>query len=281
MPDKVEEILKQIHILFAKSDTYHNDTDMVVVSKQEMFNLLEELNEAIYEVMDQYEVTTRARERARLEMDREAAEIAANAKQQSDDIHAASLCYTDTMLGDVREIIETARKNVKHELLEMLAQLESSEEQIDVNREGLKTELSEMYDANLYVDYIEKLRKNNEEKKSSKGENEEEEDIFKEPEPQKPNLVIRIDKPGDNAGITISSRKNRKNKPQTREEEAEAVTGEEEVPVPKGTVFSADDFNLDAEYEQWKANGGDEGEGKNEEAPAKKKSGFAALFGKK
>ena len=52
MPTRVEEIVKKIHILFAKSEAYQNSPDLVVLSKTEMFTLLEQLNEAIYEVLD-------------------------------------------------------------------------------------------------------------------------------------------------------------------------------------------------------------------------------------
>ena len=67
MPTRVEEILKQIHILFAKGETYQNSPDLVILSKTDMFALLQELNEAMYEVLDQYEATTRSKEMARLE----------------------------------------------------------------------------------------------------------------------------------------------------------------------------------------------------------------------
>lgn len=282
MPNRIEEILKEIHVLFAKSESYKDNPDMVVVSKQEMFELLEQLNEALYDVMDRYEATQRSRERARIEMDREAAEVKEAAKQASDDIHAASLCYTDTMLGEVKEIVEETRRNVKHQLLELLAELEKQSEQLDFNKDGLKQELSEMHEGNLYVDYIEKLRKKNEEKRT-KDKEEKEEDIFAEPEVQKANYVIRVDKPGENAGISISSKWNRNKKPKNGEqgEKVEGAVGADEELQPSGTVFTADDFNLDAEYEQWKENGGDEGEAaaKDKAKEKPKKGGIAAFFG--
>ena len=83
MPTRVEEIVKKIHILFAKSEAYQNSPDLVVMSKNEMFTLLEQLNEAIYEVLDRYEATTRAKEKARLETERQASEIIAEAKKRS------------------------------------------------------------------------------------------------------------------------------------------------------------------------------------------------------
>jgi len=66
MPDRIEEILKEIHVMFAKCEAYGNSPDLVIISKSELFELLEKLNEGIDEVLDQYEATTRSRERARI-----------------------------------------------------------------------------------------------------------------------------------------------------------------------------------------------------------------------
>lgn len=277
MPDRVEEILKEIHVMFAKCDTYNNSPDRVIVSKSEMFELLTELSEAIYEVMDQYEATARSREKARLELDRQAAETVARAKLDSDDVHAATLLYTDTMLSDVRQVLEKTKANVKREMLEMLAGIELQEEQLDQNMESVKTELTELHDSEMYLEALTKLRKKAEDKRlfgDQAGEfSKEEEDIFADPKAgASQNLVIRIDKPGENSGVTYSTKYNRnKKKKKKGSAPAEAPAEHEE-----GTPYSAEDFNLDAEYEQWK----EEQEGGTLEDDTPKKGLLDKLFGK-
>lgn len=282
MPDKIEEILKNIHVLFAKADKFQDSPDSVVISKKAMFELLEQLNEALDELLDRYEATTRSRERARLELDRRNAEAIAAAKRDCDDVHAATLLYTDKMLAEITDRIEQSRRAVKHELIEMLAAIEETETDLKGNMDGVKAELTEMHDSELYLGLLEKLRKRDEEKRKY-GQNlkSEEEDLFDEKPAEKQNIVIRVDAPGSNSGVTMStkaSHKKGKHAPVASGAASDTAPGtpaDGEAPVPKGTVFTADDFNLDAEYEQWKDE--QNGEEHKEEEPRK---GLFGLFKK-
>ena len=69
--DKTEEILRQMHILLAGSEAYDSIGSKIILDKKRMLELLAELNKAIYAMLDEYELTTRGKERAR----REAAKI--------------------------------------------------------------------------------------------------------------------------------------------------------------------------------------------------------------
>ena len=128
MPTRVEEILKQIHILFAKGETYQNSPDLVILSKTEMFALLQELNEAMYEVLDQYEATTRSKEMARLETEREASEIIAKARIGAEDVQAGSLAYTDTMLDELSLLLDNTTQYIRSQYLEFMAAMDEKAE---------------------------------------------------------------------------------------------------------------------------------------------------------
>ena len=69
--DKTEEILRQMHILLAGSEAYDSIGSKIILDKKRMLELLAELNKAIYAMMEEYELTTQGKERAR----REAAKI--------------------------------------------------------------------------------------------------------------------------------------------------------------------------------------------------------------
>ena len=146
MPTRVEEICKKIHILFAKGEPYDNSPDLVILSRTEMFDLLQELNEAMYEVLDQYEATTRAKEKAKLETEREASEIIAKAKLGAEDVQAASLAYTDTMLDEIGSLLTNTTQLIRTQYLEFLAQMDEKQEMLKENRSQLKTQLSELHD---------------------------------------------------------------------------------------------------------------------------------------
>lgn len=303
---RVEEILKNIHILFAKGESYQNSPDMIILSKNEMFTLLEELNEAMYEVLDHYEATTRAKEMARLETEREASEIIAEAKRNAEEVHVASLAYTDTMLDELGELINSTKDGIRREYLELLAKIDERTERLDANREDVKDSLKELHESERYIAMLEETRKMREDKRDaalsksagSKAVNKDSTDNSGEEWPEeekKPAPVIRIDKPGQNAGITITNKHDRNKKkknapapttatgPETMSEETlSALKPEErdalEQSTPEyGQGFKAEDFNLDAEWEQFKDENEKKENSSNDAAP---KKGFR-FFGRK
>lgn len=293
MPDRIEEILKEIHVMFAKCETYGNSPDLAIISKSELFELLEKLNEGIDEVLDQYEATTRSRERARIEQDKQAAETVARAKLEADDVHAAASLYTDTMLEDIKQILEATKNRVKDDMLDMLANIELQEEVLDRNKESVKEGLSELHDSEMYLNALTQLRKKAEEKRKFGDQAEllarQEENIFEEQEKEKQaqKLNIRIDKPGENPGVTMSTRFNRNKKKKKKSGKAGAEAAREGEPeglradsdhIP-GTEYSPDDFDLDREYEEWRA--AEEGDD-DDRKPEKKGFGklLESLFGK-
>lgn len=50
--DKVERILKEIHVAFSKSETYNGHPDKVIIDRKQFLNLLDRLNQGIYDMMD-------------------------------------------------------------------------------------------------------------------------------------------------------------------------------------------------------------------------------------
>lgn len=305
---RVEEILKNIHVLFAKGESYQNSPDMIILSKNEMFTLLEELNEAMYEVLDRYEATTRAKEMARLETEREASEIIAEAKRNAEEVHVASLAYTDTMLDELNELISATKDGIRREYLELLAKMDERSERLDANREDVKDSLKELHESERYIAMLEETRKIREDKrdaaalskgsKTSAANKDGAADTAEEwpEEEKKPAPVIRIDKPGQNAGVTITNKHDRNKKKKNSSAQAAAAEGPKtmseetlsslkpeerdalEQSTPEyGQGFKAEDFNLDAEWEQFK----DENEKKENTSDASApKKGFR-LFGRK
>ena len=158
MPTRVEEILKQIHILFAKGETYQNSPDLVILSKTDMFALLQELNEAMYEVLDQYEATTRSKEMARLETEREASEIIAKAKIGAEDVQAGSLAYTDTMLDELSLLLDNTTQYIRSQYLEFMAAMDEKQEGLKTDRLQIQEKLKRFHDSENYLKMLEEIR---------------------------------------------------------------------------------------------------------------------------
>jgi hypothetical protein len=287
MPTRVEEICKQIHILFAKGEAYQNSPDLVILSKTEMFALLQELNEAMYEVLDQYEATTRAKEMAMLETEREASEIIAKAKVGAEDVQAVSFSYADTMLNELSGMIENTKQAIRAQYLEFLAAMDEQQENLQENRSQIKGQLLDLHDSETYAELLAEIRAKNKkaaEEELSSDKNTKKETEKKDPSdefppaPKAPEPVIRVNRPGENPGVTFTTRRshNKKNKQINVGQTAAKPALQESEPV-EGQVFSAEDFDLDGEYEQFKQ---EQEAAKSGKVPGQKKGSFK-LFGKK
>ena len=62
--DNTEKILRSLHVLLSKSEPYAKEPSKVIVDKQEMLDLLAQLNKSMYDIMDEYELTKQSRDRA-------------------------------------------------------------------------------------------------------------------------------------------------------------------------------------------------------------------------
>ena len=51
--DKTEKVLRDLHILLSKSEPYAKEPSKVIVDKQQMLDLLSDLNKSIYDIMDE------------------------------------------------------------------------------------------------------------------------------------------------------------------------------------------------------------------------------------
>ena len=307
MPTRVEEILKQIHILFAKGETYQNSPDLVILSKTEMFALLQELNEAMYEVLDQYEATTRSKEMARLETEREASEIIAKARIGAEDVQAGSLAYTDTMLDELSLLLDNTTQYIRSQYLEFMAAMDEKQEGLKTDRLQIQEKLKRFHDSESYVKMLEEIREDRAAEKEDDQSNSDKNEISKKensgsqapaadenefpPPPKAPEPVIRVNRPGENSGVTFTTRRSHNKKSKTAppkanrvqamsEEEYNRLSPEQQEALENSTPaygqgYTADDFDLDAEYEQFKQ----ENEATNKKDTLKK-SGFK-LFNKK
>lgn len=160
--DKIEHILKEIHILFSQSQTYERDNTKAVVEKQELFELLEHLNLAVYEVMDEYEVTSQKHELSERRSQKRGEEIIGKANRHADDIYAASIMYTDDALSRIQYIMEDANKSVQRIFRKMNMELTEEKEKVRQNQFELKEQLRDFADTEKYLKVIEEYNQERE-----------------------------------------------------------------------------------------------------------------------
>ena len=84
--DKIEKVLRDIHVLLSKSEPLPGHPGQVVITKQEVLDLLSELNTSIYGIMDEYEMTVRSRDKAEREFRKRGDEIIWDASRKAEDV---------------------------------------------------------------------------------------------------------------------------------------------------------------------------------------------------
>lgn len=152
--EHTEDVLRKIHILFAKASPYKPDTEKVVIDKSAMMELLRELNECMSEMMDECEITDRGREKARLDVKRQGEEIIDSSRKEADDIYAASIMYTDRALKSIQDNMELASGSLDDIFTSFRGSMEKMRDEIRQNQLELRSQLQDMADSDKYMRLI-------------------------------------------------------------------------------------------------------------------------------
>ena len=158
--DNTEKILRSLHVLLSKSEPYAKEPSKVIVDKQQMLDLLAELNKSMYDIMDEYELTKQSRDRAEREFQKKGDEIVWNASRKAEDVYAASVMYTDEALNRVQEIMKEADASIAEIYSKMNFQLKEQEKMLKHNQLELKSTLQDLVDTEKYLKLIEERERN-------------------------------------------------------------------------------------------------------------------------
>ena len=165
--DKLEKVLRDIHILISRSEVY--DKDRIVVNKQDMFGLIDRLNASIYEIMEEYELTKQSRDRAEREHKKQGDKIIWDASRKAEDIYAASVMYTDEALNHIQAIMDESTEQIRAVQDAMLEDLEEKKQIVRTNQLELKSQLQDLVDTEKYLSLIEERNKEIEREKEKHG----------------------------------------------------------------------------------------------------------------
>ena len=110
--DNIEKVLRNLHVMLSKSEPYTKEPTKVIVDKQLMLDLLTQLNQCVYDVMEEYELTKQSRDRAEREFQKKGSDIIWDASRNAEDVYAASVMYTNEALGHIQDIPEMRSESV-------------------------------------------------------------------------------------------------------------------------------------------------------------------------
>lgn len=158
MSDKLEQAMKKIHIYLANCKESAYSSEELIVSKKRMFSLLEELNYAVYDAMEEYEVTVAARDRGIAQAERQAADIKDDAMLRAEEIHASSLLYTQEAISDLRNTLEYLNRQVRREYEMVIMNYEERLHYLEQDSMEVMAQLQSKADAKVYLHMIEDIK---------------------------------------------------------------------------------------------------------------------------
>lgn len=165
--DKLEKVLRDIHVLISRSEVHSKDR--IIVNKLEMFGLIDRLNTSIYEIMEEYELTKQSRDRAEREHKKQGDKIIWDASRKAEDIYAASVMYTDEALNHIQAIMEESTEQIREVQDAMIRDLEEKKQIVRTNQLELKAQLQDLVDTEKYLTLIEERNKEIEREKRKNG----------------------------------------------------------------------------------------------------------------
>ena len=158
MSDKLEQAMKKIHIYLANCKESAYSSEELIISKKRMLSLLEELNYAVYEAREEYELTVAARDRGIVQAERQAADIKDEAMIRAEEIHASSLLYTQEAISDLRNTLEYLNKRVREEYEMVIMNYEERLHYLEQDSMEVVSQLQSKADAKVYLHMIEDIK---------------------------------------------------------------------------------------------------------------------------
>ena len=265
--DKLEKVLRDIHVLISRSEVY--DKDRIIVNKQEMFGLIDRLNASIYEIMEEYELTKQSRDKAEREHKKQGDKIIWDASRKAEDIYAASVMYTDEALNHIQAIMDESTEQIRAVQDAMIKDLEEKKQIVRTNQLELKSQLQDLVDTEKYLSLIEERNKEIEREKEKHGRR------FGHPKEKSQfadvKSEIRINKEYfRNAGIELEEDE----EPQTKEADADQSVAsgktedadEQKMDLSELELSSEKEAEIDLSGVEWDVDGLNEAEPEKESA---------------
>ena len=258
--DHTEKVLRDIHVLISKAEPYNGSKKDVIVDKNEMMELLKELNTCMYDMMDEHELSQSKKDKANREMQKQGDDIIFAASRKAEDIYAASIMYTDNALNSIQEIMDNVNESLEKIYDDARKKMADQKTTIKANQLELKSQLGDLIDTQKYLHLIEDENRR----------------LQLEKEKGTP---VPADAPSY-AGIQPEIRINKdyfiQNGIPLEGEDDDSLTQQELTEKDAEELTEEMSEDLDKEYFQWK-----ESEGKTDtDKPAETKKGFS-LFGRK
>ena len=157
--DKVERVLKEIHVTFSKSEMVDGHPDKVIIDRKKFLGLLDRLNQGIYDMMDQYEQTRQSRSNAERAFRKKGDEIIEAANSNAEDVYAASVIYTADMIGAIRDLMDQTNDSMNDLFMQFKKDLREQKDKLQSHENELQGQLADLADTKKYLSIIDDINR--------------------------------------------------------------------------------------------------------------------------
>lgn len=157
--DKVERVLKEIHVTFSKSEMVDGHPDKVIIDRKKFLGLLDRLNQGIYDMMDQYEQTRQSRNNAERAFRKKGDEIIEAANANAEDVYAASVIYTADMIGAIRDLMDQTNDSMNDLFMQFKKDLREQKDKLQSHENELQGQLADLADTKKYLSIIDDINR--------------------------------------------------------------------------------------------------------------------------
>ncbi len=163
--DKVERVLKEMHIAFSKGMSYGSPAeDKMIIDRREFLDLLDRLTKGIYDMMEQYEQTRQSRLNAERSFKRASDEIIEKANANAEDIYAASVLYTADAIGKIRHLMDQTNDSMNDLFVQFRRELKEQKDLLRTHESELQAQLADLTDTRKYLGILRDINREQERK---------------------------------------------------------------------------------------------------------------------
>ena len=156
--ERLEEILRGIHILFAEAEPVLDEDDLVIVDQKSLYRLLEELNRCVTDIMERYAVTLQSREAAENRTRRDLEKMVSKAQQTADEFYTSSLLYMDGTLQEMSKRMQRMQKDLLSVTGAFAQDIEARLQDVNANREELRDQMHTLMEEEQYLTLVRQSR---------------------------------------------------------------------------------------------------------------------------
>ena len=178
--DRLERILKKIHVMLAEGEPVPGKSGKICVDRDAVCAMLERLNVAVKDLVEESEMSRQARDLAVRRSERQGEEMVSQAEKRADDIYAASLLYTDDALAEVQRKLDDALRTGRKIWMSFSDRMEEEQKRIRDDQMTLREQLQDLKDSEEYLGIVEERRAKREKLEKEKQETNQEKKIQNE-----------------------------------------------------------------------------------------------------